>query len=117
MMLERYCTCGAVLKRTVERSKKQQALIVWYDQHSGDGHEDCDAAEAERIRMGFSVAAGREARDPELAPLGRFTVAIAARLCWVGAREVATQPHGFVVAPRAQPAARLRGGGEIDPPV
>ncbi len=52
MRIERYCTCGAVLNTTVDRRKKAQALIVWYDRHSGDGHSDTDAAGAELARMG-----------------------------------------------------------------
>lgn len=62
MKTERYCTCGAVLKQNIPARRRQQALIVWYNQHSGDGHADTTAAEAERVRMGFSIADGREAR-------------------------------------------------------
>lgn len=60
MKLERYCTCGAVLKVNVSARKKQQALIVFYNQHSGEGHGDTTAAGAEQARMGAGVAYGRE---------------------------------------------------------
>lgn len=62
MRLQRYCSCGAVLKTDVSRAKQQQALSVWYANHSGSGHADTTAAEAERIRMGFGQPMGREAR-------------------------------------------------------
>lgn len=62
MKLELYCTCGQVLKTTVERRRKAQALIVWYNQHSGLGHADTTAEEAERVRMGYGQPSGREAR-------------------------------------------------------
>lgn len=62
MLLEKYCTCGAVLKRDVARRKAQQALIVWTNTHSGEGHEPCTAAQAEAARMGSSVGYGRESR-------------------------------------------------------
>jgi hypothetical protein len=58
--LEKYCTCGEVFKAPVERRRRQQALISWYDRHSGEGHEDTDAAGAEKARMGAGVAYGRE---------------------------------------------------------
>lgn len=65
MKLERYCTCGAVLKTTVERRRKAQALSVWASSHSGEGHAETTADEAERVRMGASVAYGREAKRKE----------------------------------------------------
>lgn len=60
MKLQRYCTCGQVLDVTVERRRKAQALIVWYNQHSGDGHADTTAVLAEQTRMGFGQPGGRE---------------------------------------------------------
>jgi hypothetical protein len=60
MRLERYCTCGAVLRVNIAARKKAQTLIVWYDRHSGDGHADTDAAGAEAARMGTSAGMGRE---------------------------------------------------------
>lgn len=62
MRVERYCSCGAALKVDVPRSKRQQTLIVFYDQHHGEGHEQTDAAGAEAARMGSSVGYGRESR-------------------------------------------------------
>lgn len=61
MKLERYCTCGAVLKVNIPKRKKQQALIVWANAHSGEGHADTTAAIAEQARMGFGQPGGREA--------------------------------------------------------
>ena len=52
MKLKRYCTCGAVLNTTVDRRKRQQVLICWFDRHSGDGHAETDDATAEMARMG-----------------------------------------------------------------
>lgn len=52
MLLERYCTCGAVLKTNVPRRKYNQVCITWYDRHSGPGHEEATAAQAEAARMG-----------------------------------------------------------------
>ena len=66
MKLERYCTCGAVLTATVERRKKAQALIVWYDQHSGEGHAETNAAGAEAARMGTGTGMGRETARREV---------------------------------------------------
>lgn len=60
MRLERYCTCGGVLKTTVPLRKRQQTLMVWYDQHHGDGHADTDASGAEQARMGGGQPGGRE---------------------------------------------------------
>lgn len=60
MLIERYCTCGAVLKVNVAARKKTQALIVWYDRHSGAGHSETDAAGAEAARMGTNTGMGRE---------------------------------------------------------
>jgi hypothetical protein len=60
MLIERYCTCGAVLKTNAPRKKKQQLLIVWSNQHSGPGHEETDASGAEAARMGSSIGYGRE---------------------------------------------------------
>lgn len=60
MKLERYCTCGAVLNVNVSARKKQQALIVFYNHHSGEGHERTDAATAEQARMGNGQLGGRE---------------------------------------------------------
>ena len=60
MKLERYCTCGAVLKVNVPARKKQQTLIVWYNQHSAPGHADTDASGAEQARMGTGQPGGRE---------------------------------------------------------
>lgn len=60
--LEKYCTCGAVLKQDVPPRRRLQALIAWYDRHNGPGHEDCDAAQAEAARMGTGVGMGRESR-------------------------------------------------------
>ncbi len=62
MRLERYCTCGAVLKTEVTRRKHVQSLLVWYSFHSGPGHADTDAAGAEAARMGTGVGMGRESR-------------------------------------------------------
>lgn len=62
MKLERYCTCGAVLKVNVSPRKKQQALIVFYNHHSGPGHEVTTAAGAEQARMGTGSPMGREAK-------------------------------------------------------
>ncbi len=62
MVLERYCTCGAVLKVNVSRAKRNQTLLVWYDQHAGDGHDDTDAAGAEMARMGTGQPMGKEAK-------------------------------------------------------
>lgn len=62
MIIERYCTCGAVLKTSAPRAKRQQILIVWYNQHVGPGHADTDAAGAEMTRMGSGQPDGREAR-------------------------------------------------------
>lgn len=60
MKLERYCTCGQVLKIDVPKRKYNQVCIVWYNQHAGPGHGDTTAAEAERVRMGYGQAMGRE---------------------------------------------------------
>lgn len=60
MTLIRYCTCGAVLKVNVAARKKAQALIAWYDRHSGDGHSETDTAGAEAARMGTNTGMGRE---------------------------------------------------------
>lgn len=62
MNIERYCTCGAVLKVNVSARKKQQALIVFYNHHNGPGHERTDAAGAEQARMGTGSPMGREAQ-------------------------------------------------------
>jgi hypothetical protein len=60
MKIERYCTCGAVLKVNISPRKKQQALINFYNHHSGEGHERTDAAGAEQARMGFGQPGGWE---------------------------------------------------------
>ena len=60
MNIERYCTCGAVLKVNIPRKKRQQTLIVWHDRHSGAGHSETDAAGAEAARMGTNAGMGRE---------------------------------------------------------
>jgi hypothetical protein len=60
MRLERYCTCGGVLNVTVSARRKQQALIVFYNHHSGEGHERTTAAGAEQARMGNGQPGGRE---------------------------------------------------------
>lgn len=44
MLIERYCSCGAVLRVNVPRRKRQQVLIVWADRHHGPGHAETDAA-------------------------------------------------------------------------
>lgn len=61
MKLQRWCSCGMVLDINVSKARRDQRLITWYDKHSGMGHGDVSAAEAERVRMGFGVAMGREA--------------------------------------------------------
>lgn len=38
MIIERYCTCGAVLRVTVPREKRQQVLGNWFEKHGGVGH-------------------------------------------------------------------------------
>lgn len=60
MLIERYCSCGAVLKVNIPRTKRQQTLIVWTNTHSGPGHAETDAAGAEAARMGTSTGMGRE---------------------------------------------------------
>lgn len=62
MKVERYCTCGAVLKTTVDRRKRDQVFAVWFSAHSGEGHASTDAATAEAARMGTGEGMGREAR-------------------------------------------------------
>ncbi len=63
MKLERYCTCGAVLK--VSGGDKTKILASWYSQHDGEGHADCGAAGAEATRMGTGTGMGRESRRQE----------------------------------------------------
>lgn len=60
MKLERYCTCGAVLKTMVDKRKERQTLGIWYAAHSGDGHSDTNASGAEAARMGTGEGVGRE---------------------------------------------------------
>jgi hypothetical protein len=62
MKIERYCTCGAVLRVNVAKRRRDQALSIWYAAHCGDGHARTDAATAEAARMGTSEGTGREAR-------------------------------------------------------
>lgn len=62
MLIERYCSCGCVLKRDIPRRKKTQALAVWSAAHSGPGHEPTDAAGAEMARTGSGQPDGRDAR-------------------------------------------------------
>jgi hypothetical protein len=60
MKIERYCTCGEVLNAEVSKRKKPQALGVWYERHSGKGHERTTAAGAEQARLGNGQPGGRE---------------------------------------------------------
>jgi hypothetical protein len=50
MKVERYCTCGAVLRVEAPRKKKAQLLAVWYAAHAV--HGDTDEAGARAVRMG-----------------------------------------------------------------
>jgi hypothetical protein len=58
MNLERYCTCGAVLRVTVEARRKPVALGVWFERHSGEGHAPATRVEAAQARMGFGQPGG-----------------------------------------------------------
>lgn len=60
MRIEKYCTCGAVMKVNIPKSRRGQALSIWYAEHSGDGHAETDAAGAEAVRMGTGEGMGRE---------------------------------------------------------
>jgi hypothetical protein len=62
MKLERYCSCGTVLRVTVPKSKREQALAVWFERHSGEGHTATTRTLAEQARMGFGQPGGREAK-------------------------------------------------------
>lgn len=64
MKIERFCTCGAVLRATVERRKRQQALIAWYDWHSGEGHADTTGEGAEAARMGEGKTCPTTSQEP-----------------------------------------------------
>ena len=39
MRLQRYCSCGARLDVAVPREKRDAALAIWFDYHSGAGHQ------------------------------------------------------------------------------
>jgi hypothetical protein len=66
MLIERYCTCGAVLKVEVPKRKRNQVLINWFDLHDGPDHEPTDAAGAEAARMGTGTGMGRESHRARL---------------------------------------------------
>lgn len=50
MTLERYCSCGAVLRVIVPKAKRDQALAIWYSYHSGDGHAPATRKQAKEQR-------------------------------------------------------------------
>ena len=62
MQIQRYCTCGAVLNVNVDRTKKAQVLVNWFERHDGTGHAPATRTEAEQARMGYGQPGGREAR-------------------------------------------------------
>lgn len=62
MLIKRYCTCGAVLKVDARPYRRERILSNWYAEHSGTGHKDCSAADAEAARMGTGEGMGRESQ-------------------------------------------------------
>lgn len=65
MTIERYCTCGMVLKIDAPKRRANKVLSIWYAEHSGDGHADTSAAGAEAARMGTGTGMGRETARKE----------------------------------------------------
>jgi hypothetical protein len=52
MYLERYCACGAKLRRVVPREEMDVVLAVWFAMHSGAGHAPATRKEAQEARDG-----------------------------------------------------------------
>lgn len=64
MIIEKYCSCGNELHVDVNRRKRQQTLIVWYNAHHGSGHGDTNADGARAARTGFAIP-GKDAQKEQ----------------------------------------------------